>query len=75
MSDNSSSPPLLSPGPEPADLEADLAYFDARLALLTSLPDSLYQRAQQRTYSALEESLQDALAGLRRQVEQNKRTS
>jgi hypothetical protein len=48
-------------------LEADLAYFEARLSLLNGLPDSLYQRAQLRTYSALEQALNDVLDRLRRE--------
>ena len=47
-------------------LEADLAYFEARLSLLNGLPDSLYQRAQLRTYGALEQALNDVLDSLRR---------
>ena len=34
-------------------LEADVAYFDARLALLSSPPSSRYQEAQIRTYREL----------------------
>ncbi len=47
-------------------LEADLAYFEARLSLVGSLPDSLYQRAQQRAYQALEKATSATLGGLRR---------
>ena len=47
-------------------LEADLAFFEARLSLLNGLPDSLYLRAQLRTYGALEQAHSEVLDSLRR---------
>ena len=38
-------------------LEADVAYFDARLAMLDGSPDSFHQEAQIRVYSELERVL------------------
>lgn len=60
--------PLLAPQEREdiPSLEADLAYFEARLSLVGSLPDSLYQRAQQRAYQALEQATSATLGGLRR---------
>ena len=66
MSDLTSQPPMLGLAPDIHGLEADLAYFEARLSLLTAAPDSLYQRAQLRTYSALEAELHGKLDRLRR---------
>ena len=45
-------------------LEADLAYFAARLALIGN-PVTQHQRAQVKTYRALEKSLAGILANLR----------
>ncbi len=47
-------------------LEADIAYFDARLSLLTEEPLTRYQRAQLKTYKTLEKLLSDKLMGLGR---------
>lgn len=47
------------------ELEADIAYFDARLALVKSVPEGLHQSAQKKTYSALEQVLRDDLERLR----------
>ncbi|HEB95020.1 MAG TPA: hypothetical protein ENI96_01150 [Sedimenticola thiotaurini] len=47
-------------------LEADVAYFDARLALLGETPASPHQAAQIRTYRILEENLSAMLERLRR---------
>ncbi len=58
MSDNAnkwSSPTL-------ARLEADIAYFDARLSLLKSGPASCYQEAQIKAYRALESLLVERLS-------------
>jgi len=43
-------------------LEADIAYFDARLSLLKSGPASCYQEAQIKAYRALESLLMDRLS-------------
>lgn len=49
-------------------LEADIAFFEARLSLLHDHPDSLYQRAQVRIYNALGQALNERLDGLRREL-------
>ena len=45
-------------------LEADVAYFDARLALLTGPPSSCYQEAQIRAYRELVATLSEMLRRL-----------
>ena len=45
-------------------LEADVAYFDARLALLSGKPSSYYQEAQVRAYQELGRALSDTLQNL-----------
>lgn len=47
-----------------SSLEADVAYFDARLALLNEKKTSYYQLAQLRAYTELERVLSDILARL-----------
>jgi len=42
-------------------IEADLAYFEARLALIATQPDSVYQQAQARTFELLSRQLQAVL--------------
>lgn len=46
-------------------LEADVAYFEARLSFTAAGPDTLYQRAQQKVYEALEQHFQTELEKLR----------
>jgi hypothetical protein len=46
-------------------LEADIAYFDARLALLEENPSTSYQQAQKLTYTLLETTLGYNLVRLR----------
>ena len=41
-------------------MEADLAYFEARLILLGQ-PDTAYQHAQQKIYETLEKSMRDMI--------------
>ncbi|PLY16617.1 MAG: hypothetical protein C0631_03200 [Sedimenticola sp.] len=48
-----------------SSLEADIAYFDARLALLRETPSSYYQEAQIRAYKELENVLGEHLRRLR----------
>ncbi len=48
-------------------LEADIAYFDARLAMLEKEPVTSYQKAQIQTYRALESALIGTLIRLRHQ--------
>ena len=45
-------------------LEADVAYFDARLSLLDEVPATRYQSAAIKAYQTLERLLADRLAGL-----------
>ena len=51
---------------DPNELEADLAYFDARLSLLKRSGNTAYQAAQRRAYEALGQVLGDSLEKLRR---------
>ena len=51
--------------PSISALEADVAYFNARLALLSKVPESPYQEAQLRAYKRLEEVLQENLTRLK----------
>jgi len=46
-------------------LEADMAFFEARLSLAADDPDTLYQRAQIKTYQTLGLQLGDTLERLR----------
>jgi hypothetical protein len=50
-----------------SSLEADVAYFDARLALIGKEAASSYQEAQIKTYSELERILSETLAQLKGQ--------
>lgn len=57
-----------------AELEADVAYFDARLTLIGRCPDTAYKRAQIRTYETLSQSLAGTLHSLKKKrVRQRKR--
>ena len=49
-------------------LEADVAYFEARLSFSAAASDTLYQRAQQKVYEALEQHFRAELEQLRRSV-------
>jgi hypothetical protein len=51
--------------PSVSGLEADIAYFDARLALLKENPATSYQQAQRLTYTMLETTLGYNLVRLR----------
>ncbi len=46
-------------------LEADIAYFEARLALLNEFPESYYQEAQIKAYKELEAVLAGTLEQLK----------
>jgi hypothetical protein len=46
-------------------LEADMAFFEARLCLAGEQPDTVYQRAQIKTYQTLGLLLGDQLKSLR----------
>jgi hypothetical protein len=49
----------------PIALEADLAYFSARMELV-GIPETHYQEAQLKVYGVLEKSLEETLLRLRR---------
>lgn len=48
-----------------ASLEADVAFFDARLSLAGEHPDSAYQKAQKKTYEMLGQVMSGTLETLR----------
>lgn len=48
------------------ELEADVAYFDARLCLVSDRPDTSYKKAQIKTYQTLEKSLNATLSALKK---------
>jgi hypothetical protein len=52
--------------PSVSKLEADIAYFDARISLLGDQASSCYQSAEIKAYRALEASLNETLERLRR---------
>jgi len=65
MSDSSSNKPMdknKKAKADISDIEADVAYFDARISMLGQDPDTPYQKAQLKTYKILEELLQTSLA-------------
>jgi len=47
-------------------LEADAAFFDARLSLAGNEPDTVYQRAQIKTYEVLGKTISNTIETLRR---------
>ncbi|MCU7941276.1 MAG: fumarate hydratase [Candidatus Thiodiazotropha sp. (ex Cardiolucina cf. quadrata)] len=55
----------------PISLEADLAYFGARLELVGE-PETQYQAAQLKVYKALEAALEENLKRLRRKESRSK---
>jgi 5-bromo-4-chloroindolyl phosphate hydrolysis protein len=59
--------------PSVSKLEADLAYFDARICLLGEKATSSYQNAEIKAYRALETSLNETLERLRRRRKQKRR--
>ena len=48
-----------------AALEADVAFFDARLSLASKQPDTAYQQAQKKTYEILGSVMGNTLKKLR----------
>ena len=48
--------------PSISDLEADLAYVDARLALIGDAPTTIHQKAQIKAFATLRKLLQATLA-------------
>ena len=53
--------------PSNSKLEADIAYFEARLSMLDEKPTTSYQNAQVRAYTALESLLNETLERIRSQ--------
>lgn len=51
--------------PSVSKLEADIAYFDARLCMLDDWPSSCYRNAEKKAYQTLEISLNETLDRLR----------
>lgn len=49
-------------------LEADMAFFEARLSLAGHNPDTVYQQAQIKTYKTLGRLLEHQLKALRKPV-------
>lgn len=56
-------------------LEADLAFFEARLSLAGDRPDTVYQQAQKKTYELLGEALSKDLETLRGKSREEKEKS
>lgn len=56
-------------------LEADIAYFDARLSMLEGNASTTHQKAQTKTYQALESTLIGMLLKLRTQSGNGNRRS
>jgi len=54
-----------------SDIEADVAYFDARISLIGQDPDTPYQKAQLKTYRILEKLLAEALAKKKRALRES----
>lgn len=48
-------------------IEADIAFFDARRALLLQQPDTAYKRAQLKICDVMQQALRDELQDLRQQ--------
>ena len=55
-------------------LEADLAFIEARLALLLHQPQTIYREAQQHTYETLKLQLQQRLENLKNRLEEHQKT-
>ncbi len=58
-------------GIDVCSLEADMAFFEARLSLAGEHPDTVYQQAQIKTYQTLGELLGNQLKTLRAPVPNN----
>lgn len=63
MEKRKSSPPR--PRVDIASMEADLAFFEARLSLADHAPDTSYQRAQVKTYQTLGRLIGESLSSMR----------
>jgi len=57
---------------EIANIEANLAFFTARFALIEHQPDTAYKRAQTKAYEALQSQLQSRLSVLKLQQKQQR---
>ncbi len=53
-------------GPDIHAIEADVAYFDARISFASRGERTMYKRAQRKAYEALSKSLSDKLDRLRK---------
>ena len=53
--------------PSIGSLEADIAFFDARRALLLQQPDTAYKRAQLKICDVMQQSLRQELLQVRQQ--------
>jgi len=58
--------------PSVSKLEADIAYFDARICLLEDKAASCYKNAEIKAYRALEASLNETLERLRRKKQKRR---
>lgn len=58
-------PTLLGSRVDVCSLEADMAFFEARLSLAAGAPDTVYQRAQIKTYRTLGTLIGQTLQTLR----------
>jgi hypothetical protein len=54
-----------TPSVDVCSLEADMAFFEARLSLAGEAPDTVYQRAQIKTYRTLGVLLGETLKNLK----------
>ena len=52
---------------ELSEIEADMAYFDARISLLGDDPETPYQKAQLKTYQIIESQLTERLEKKRKE--------
>lgn len=57
------------------ELEADVAYFDARLCLVSHRPETSYKKAQIKTYQTLEKALNATLSSLKKRQTQQRSPS
>ena len=57
-----------SEGPSKSGLEADIAYFGARISMLRKTPLTSYQKAQFQAYSTLESALIGTLMRMETQL-------
>ena len=53
-------------------MEADIAFFEARLSLANHAPDTVYQRAQIKAFRTLGDQVGELLSALREQREEKR---